>query len=256
MAVQTKAYSFFNNFRSILTNRISLSVQPTLGISTETKSKLNTLPEKPKKPQTTFIRFCQEHRAEVVKSNPSVKLGEITKILAEKWKTVNEDVKKAYEEKYKKEMVKYTKEHLDYLASLTDQQKQILSDYAKEKKHIKETKKLHQFYKDSNKPKRPKGPYMWYVTEKSSIDKQPLRTLLSECKGKWMNMSESEKLKYTQMYEDDKKRYETEMEAWEGKMIEEGHLNVIRKSTLEDHKPKSKPKRNVEKKPKEKVSQK
>lgn len=92
-----------------------------------------------------------------------------------------------------------------------------------------------QALKELNKPKRPKGPYIYFVLEyygKDKIKYDTFTEFLKQSKTIWENLPESEKQKFNDMYLDDKKRYELEMELWETKMISEGRLNLVRQQTL------------------------
>jgi hypothetical protein len=72
-------------------------------------------PLKPKGPKNLFIHFSQSKRAELAEANPELKTTEITKMLGEMWKLVDEDDRAPYKllasqdkERYLLEMDSYT----------------------------------------------------------------------------------------------------------------------------------------------------
>ncbi|ELP84880.1 high mobility group protein B3, putative [Entamoeba invadens IP1] len=88
----------------------------------------------------------------------------------------------------------------------------------KEKKPKKE--------KDPNKPKKPASAYLLYcqevrpsVKEKNPEMKQ--KDILGVIGKMWKDLSESEKKKYTDMYDANKKVYEEQVKADEGKAKED-----------------------------------
>lgn len=105
--------------------------------------------------------------------------------------------------------------------------------------------------KELNKPKRPKGPYLYFVLDYYAKDKSKYNSyteFLKQSKAIWESLSETEKQKYQDMFLDDKKRYELEMDEWEAKMVSEGRIDVVRHDTLAAS---SKPKRIIHPKPSE-----
>ena len=72
-------------------------------------------PLKPKGPKNLFIHFSQSKRASLAEENPELKTTEITKMLGEMWKLVDEDDRAPYKllaaqdkERYLHEMDSYT----------------------------------------------------------------------------------------------------------------------------------------------------
>jgi structure-specific recognition protein 1 len=55
-------------------------------------------PRAPKKSLTSYLVFMQRHRAELAAANPGVSTQDLTTLLAEKWKTVEEEERRLCEE--------------------------------------------------------------------------------------------------------------------------------------------------------------
>jgi len=79
-----------------------------------TKKRAKKDPNAPKRPLSSYMLFCQDHRKEVVKDNPKEPVTEVAKILGKMWKKVSATEKKKFEkeavkrkEKYEQEMKKY-----------------------------------------------------------------------------------------------------------------------------------------------------
>src|SRR3989338_5380567 len=53
-------------------------------------------PNAPKKNMTNYLFFCNERRSTITASNPTMKAPEVTKKLAELWKSLKENDKKKY----------------------------------------------------------------------------------------------------------------------------------------------------------------
>lgn len=83
-------------------------------VKTFVKQKQMKDPNRPKKPMTAYMLFCNDNRDAVRKKSPDAKLGEVSKLLAEKWGKVSEKDKKKYNEKAEEEREKYEKEMIDY----------------------------------------------------------------------------------------------------------------------------------------------
>ena len=61
----------------------------------------------PKRPPTAFFLFSADHRAQVKKENPEMKVTEVSKKLGEMWRGMAEDEKKPYLDEARKRMEEY-----------------------------------------------------------------------------------------------------------------------------------------------------
>ncbi|KAF2883326.1 hypothetical protein ILUMI_22828 [Ignelater luminosus] len=237
---QGKLISFLNvlgSYRNLLTNRITVSLnQQNANLKTKTREKLKNLkiPEQPKRPLTPYFRFLTEKRGLVQKQHPGWKLGEIAKQCAEDWKNLSKDVKEKYQQDYNDEAKIYEHKQEQFKLSLTKEQQEALSSAQKEKRQTKKKRIMRKRYRESGKPKRPTGTFLFFIKDKWTLPEnknKKLTELLSLYKNEWNNISDSEKQKYIQMHEKDKQRYEKEMTAWEARMIKEGNMDLIRKES-------------------------
>ncbi|KAJ1847340.1 Non-histone chromosomal protein 6 [Coemansia sp. RSA 2611] len=67
-------------------------------------------PNAPKRALSAYMFFSQDRRAQVQEDNPNVTFGQIGKILGGLWKEMNEEQKKPYQDKAKKDQARYEAE--------------------------------------------------------------------------------------------------------------------------------------------------
>ena len=53
-------------------------------------------PNAPKRPENAYMKFCREKRETVRSENPTMKLGDIAKVLGKMWNELSEDEKESY----------------------------------------------------------------------------------------------------------------------------------------------------------------
>jgi len=92
------------------------------------KKKKKKDPNAPKRPLSSYMLYCQDHRKEVVNDNPKEPVTEIAKILGKMWKKVGATEKKKFEKEAEKRKEKYTQEMKKYKPSKetkTDKKKKV-----------------------------------------------------------------------------------------------------------------------------------
>ena len=129
------------------------------------KTKSDSKPAPPKRPQTAFFIYLNENRSEVKKKHPDAKITEITGFASNLYKALSESEKKAYQDKadaakaaYDKAMKEYKDKHGDppKKARKSKKSKSKGGDEKKEKKARKAKKSKSP--KGSKSPKRSKSP--------------------------------------------------------------------------------------------------
>merc|ERR1712004_967527 len=73
----------------------------------EKKGKKAKDPNAPKRPMGAYFLFMNDHRDATKAENPEMKIGEIAKILGQKWANLEKEEKEKYEEKAKEAKAKY-----------------------------------------------------------------------------------------------------------------------------------------------------
>ena len=78
-------------------------------------------PEKPKRPTSGYLYFCQDARPAIMKkmskNNAKLVLGNIAKVLGKDWKALSDDNRKVYEDKSKIDKERYEVEMEQYNAN-------------------------------------------------------------------------------------------------------------------------------------------
>lgn len=67
-------------------------------------------PEGPTRPRTSYVYFTMDQRSKIQSEHPEMKFGEITKLLAEEWRGLNENQKGKYVEQAEADKTRYTNE--------------------------------------------------------------------------------------------------------------------------------------------------
>jgi len=79
-----------------MTDRVDELIERYLDKNTKLKPKRD--PNKPKKPKTSYILFCNDTRASIKNKNPDISFTEMNQTLGSQWQSQSEEIK----EKYKK----------------------------------------------------------------------------------------------------------------------------------------------------------
>jgi len=63
-----------------------------------------------KKPMNAYVVFCKEKRFQLMAQNPTMKFGEITKVLADQWKSMTEEEKQPYVKNSEEQRLAYSRQ--------------------------------------------------------------------------------------------------------------------------------------------------
>merc|ERR1719148_232508 len=214
----------------------------------------------PKKPLTIYFRFLGEIRTIVTKQNPGMKVTEVSKIMAQKYKELPVARKEALNEAYQIEKKKYLQEFEKF--KITPEGKEILEKMkqdGKEKRLQKTKGQLGKLKSELGKPTRYPLAYNLFVKEEMSGTQGRVISNIKMAADKWKNLSEIQKSPFVKKSAECKAIYEKDLAAWEAKQAAEGGLaqiEALQKKVLSaTHdvkgivpKPKKKPKKVVAKK--------
>lgn len=204
-------------------------ITPNQRLKTTTKTTQN-VPEKPKRPLSSYFRFLMDKRPQVVKENPTLTVQQITKTISEQWKQLNPEEKQKYNYLALQDREKYDEALLKYKAQLTPEQTEVLHNEADAKRKDKQKRKFKKESKDEGKPKAPMGPFAIYVKE--NFTGSSIVNAMKELKSGWEQLSPAEKEKYTIQFQRSKQQYAVDLANWENRMIAEGKSHLVRSSTL------------------------
>lgn len=187
-----------------------------------------------KKAKGPFIQFSEEKRLEIINSNPGIRLSEVSKIAGRMWKSLSEEEKKVYQEKFEKEKEELKKEQEVILKSLTPEQKQQIEDEKQERRKKRKDRKLKALRKSLGRP-RPVGtnPFLLYV-KSQMLDRGEanMQMYIQGASDFWKKMPEEDKQPYVDEARMNSRKYREELAKWEGRMLLEGHENLLSKSKL------------------------
>lgn len=145
-----------------------------------------------KKYNSAYIIFSLEQRPKIKEANINLSTQNITKLIAEKWNSLNKEEKEVFIQKEIEEKNKFN-----------DSKK--IKNYSYKKKLIK-------------KPVRIRTPYMFFIQNHKSLIRNSSQyqniEVIKDLSLKWNNMNNIDKLKYIKLSEKDKKRYEIEIEQY------------------------------------------
>ncbi|XP_015794483.1 high mobility group protein DSP1 isoform X2 [Tetranychus urticae] len=151
----------------------------------------------PKRATTAYINFTQWYREELKKSGrPIPKIGEFGKECAGKWNQMCEEEKQPFLEVAAKDRERYKKEMAVYKPA-----------------------------RDANKPKRPGTAFMLFMGDfrKEMAGKEPEGGVAALAKlggERWRGMTDEEKRPYVEKQNEEKVRYEANMEDYRRKSAE------------------------------------
>lgn len=196
-----------------------------------------TLPVKPKRPLTPYLKFVQDHKSEILEKyniNKS-KVTDLAKKCGEEWSKTDASIKEKYEKDYKEEFDKYQKQINKYSSELTEEQK-ILIEKEHERK-LKNKAKLEMRHKMqlNDKPKKPPTSFTLYLMDEAQLQNKTLPKMMSEMKGAWNLLDETKKGAYISQYEKLKTQYDKDLLNWELKMLKLGNDDLVRYKTILEH---------------------
>ncbi|KAI7901473.1 uncharacterized protein BX663DRAFT_514532 [Cokeromyces recurvatus] len=77
-------------------------------------------PNAPKGPGNVFFLFCRMEREKIKDENPEENLGDVTKLLSLKWKSLSKEDKQIYYDTFKKEMEEYEEAMKTYKSNINN----------------------------------------------------------------------------------------------------------------------------------------
>jgi hypothetical protein len=166
-----------------------------------------------KKFKSAYIIFSEDFRRSIKSQNIKLSSQEITKKIAETWKTLSETIKNEYREKEQKGR------------ELFENKKKEAGTY-KYKKNIKNVK-----------PKRFRTPFMFFMMSHREHLRQNEKfkniDMIKSLSERWNLMNEEEKKEYELLAKSDKIRYDNEMEVYINHMMIKKPKKLKKKEKIE-----------------------
>ena len=195
-------------------------ITPTVGCKADLytdHARYNAVSALPKRPMGAFFIFAQEERPKVSKMNPNLKIGEITKEIGQRYKSLPEHKKQQFFDMSKKNFAKYQEE----MAALkkTEEGQLLLQKSRKEKveKKIKKEKaKITLIKRETNYPKKVLAhiDFMKDLLKGSNLNLKNTERFV-QANAAWKDLPEEEKQIYRLKAEADYKNFTQKVESWE-----------------------------------------
>ena len=210
----------------LLAPRASITPSHLAMFATQSKNKSPQL-VLPKKPMTSFFMFREENIEKIKRKNPKASVKELSVILGQQWKELDEGKKGIYQNRYASGMEDYKKQieviEADPVMNLKFAQlKEEKAQKSKEKQYNKAKMEKRALMKDLGRPKKTmSSPYGVFYTEKfASVHKKgdPVPNTTKHLSEVWKSLSDEKKEPYVAKYMKAKEVYDAELNAWKEKM--------------------------------------
>jgi len=174
--------------------------------------------DEPKKPPSAYFLYVNSTREAVQTEIGSKKFGEVTKLQADRWKSLPAAEKAKYEKQATDGKAKYEKD----LAAFKEGGG-VVGQRRQDKKASKQTRVDKAAKKEANadRPKKPAGgAYGVYVSKnraeivKSLPPGHKCTAVTLAASERWKKMTADDKKPYEEEYQQKKAQYETELKAW------------------------------------------
>lgn len=189
-----------------------------------------TDPNAPKRPLSSYFRFCQANRERVTQET-GLSAFALAPELSNRWKALNETQKEKWNEGARKDMAGWKKQMIAYKQT-------------EEYKTFTQTKKLKKLGKrptDKNAPKRPSTPYFLFMNEYRDQVKQnnpsiKITEMQKELGKMWKNLSQAKKNEYEANAKTAKKSYTEAMDAYKNTAACKVHMDNVNEWLLKKRK--------------------
>lgn len=167
--------------------------------------------------------------------NPKISSKEIIKHASEKWAVLSYNEKEKFQKQFQINYATYCKKRDEFYNSLTADQKSLL-DTLKQKKKIISKKKIDEMKEEAlGKPKRPLNAFHKFARENrgESDERSNKWNTFLQMKKKWSSLELEKKEKYIAEAKESMIQYKDALLEWEKQMINLGHINIVRRTTLQ-----------------------
>jgi len=214
---------------------LSLGVPPPSGDMAKKKKKNSN---RLKKPKSAFLLWSKEQRQAVSEEHPNASFAEMSAIMGEKWKSVSEEERKPYLERYQIEkdiylkLVGQEKREAEALRLLHEEQskkqgQELLEQYLAYKKEAEDAEgngKKKRKEKDPLKPKHPTTAFFAFCNSRrpALLEAKTRIPEIGKILGEeWKALSDAKRVPFEKIAATEKTRYAAELEAYKISKAEE-----------------------------------
>uniref|UniRef100_A0A8C5WFZ0 Transcription factor A, mitochondrial n=1 Tax=Leptobrachium leishanense TaxID=445787 RepID=A0A8C5WFZ0_9ANUR len=167
----------------------------------------------PKQPLASYMRYSVQQQKVLSKKYPEVKITELLKI-SQEWKGLPDSAKEPYIAKLRK----FTPVELE--TKCTERLRKL-----RKRQSICRKRELSLI----GKPKRPRSAFNIFMSEHvAEVQGSSTASKFKSLHADWIKLNASQQQAYKQLAEDDRIRYENEMQSWEEHMIDIGREDLVR----------------------------
>lgn len=182
-------------------------------------------PNAPKRNLSAYMMFCNAKRAGVVKKNPTLKMVQISPIIAEMWRNASAAEKKPFEQKaakakaaYQVKLAKYQQTAAYANFKSASGASSLLKDICKKHGIEAPRGKKAKFPKDPKAPKRASSSFfLWANDNRPRLMKKHKNDVSAVGKAlgvEWKTVSADVRAKYQTQADKAKSKYESKMNAY------------------------------------------
>ncbi|KAL2642857.1 hypothetical protein R1flu_010444 [Riccia fluitans] len=196
--------------------------------SQDSKKKNGAKSDKIKKPLSPFMMWCKEHRHQLKKEHPEASFAEMSRLISEKWKSVPEEEKVPFSERYEIEkaiyqkLISQEKREAEAMKLFQDEENkknalELLEQYLQFKKEEENDGKKKKKEKDPEKPKKPTSGFFVFSNKRRPQlleEKLKITEIGKKLGEEWKALDEKQREPYEIIALEDKARYAKELEAY------------------------------------------
>ncbi|KAI9291321.1 hypothetical protein K502DRAFT_297122, partial [Neoconidiobolus thromboides FSU 785] len=171
----------------------------------------------PKRPMNAYLLFNKENRPKLLKANPNASTPEVSRAIGDKWKSLSLEEKQVYIDQALELRTQFFSDNPGYV--FTRQSKSSIKASLLNPTGMSQRGRRKRD-RNSDAPKHPMSAFLFYLVEKRSevAEKHsgnpigPISRIISQ---RWNKLSDEEKKPWVMKAEEDKRRYATELKAFQ-----------------------------------------
>lgn len=163
----------------------------------KTVEKAHGLPAKPIYPGSPYVCFVRYVLPYFMAEYPHLKASERIKIIAERWKALDDEEKEALSKTFQNDLVKYSAEVQEYNRTVTADERNMVEETSAKKQRSKLIKVYQKKASELNKPKRPPSSFLKFFH--AQTDRRPRESYKDHMKRtakRWNKLNKKQKQKY------------------------------------------------------------
>lgn len=156
-------------------------------------------PDMPKKPMTPFFRYFSEKRPRYQELYPTESMGQLSKMLSEKFASLSDKKRNKYRKRYDEEMAEY---------------KEKYEQFRRDHPEVFRTQPRAKVEKQTG-PAKARSPFQFFTESKlKKYSEEERKNAMDTIRQQWADLSDNKRIKYIRKAVEDQCRYETELSEY------------------------------------------